>query len=92
MEKGIVNIHLVEFPILNSCNSEKCSDYDHLSYGSKSFCIVNSFSLMIPKDQDPGFVAFYITIGLVFDLVHPLTSKGFLSLRQIRNFPSPIGF
>ncbi|CAL2268649.1 unnamed protein product [Prunus armeniaca] len=90
MEKGIMNIKLMDNPVLTGGNNQKTTSCDHLGSERKIFMIIQALCLSKTFGNKAGFVALDRTISTVFDLVHPLAVNGKFAMRQRSKSPSVI--
>ena len=71
MKKRVLNVHLVEISTTNGGKSKKASKSGELGHMSKSFSIVNTFTLGEAFGNKASFVTFNSAIRIILDLVDP---------------------
>jgi hypothetical protein len=72
MEKGIVDVNLVNFPIFHGGNGENSSYGDRLHNRAICFSIINTWLLMKDFSNKSRFITVYTSISLSLDLIYPL--------------------
>ena len=78
MEKGILNIQLLNFPLLSDCNVENCA-YGSSPYNrAESLYKISPFLLLISSCNKPGLELIHSSIGIVLHLVNPSTTQRLL--------------
>ncbi len=90
MKECILNVHLVEIPTTNGGNSKKTSKSGELGHGSKSFSIVNTFTLSEAFGNKASFVMFNSAIRIILDLVDPSAPNRTMTRRKRDHGPSVI--
>ena len=78
MKKGILNIKLVEIPIISGNQGDENPNICHLSNKEKSVGIVHAKDLGIPFSNKAGFQPNNESIGINLHCKHPTATKGFL--------------
>ena len=81
MKKDILNIKLVEIPIISGSQGNKKSNIRHLSNKGKSVGIVHTIGLGIPFRNKAGFQLSNGSIGIKLHCKHPKATNGFLPSR-----------
>ena len=81
MKKDILNIKLVEIPIIGGSQESKKPNICHLSNRGKSVKIVNAIGLGIPFGNKAGFQSSNGSIEINLHCKHPTTTNDFLPSR-----------
>ena len=81
MKKDILNIKLVEIPIISGSQGNKKSNICHLSNMGKSVGIVHAIGLGMPFSNKADFQPSNGSIGINFHCKHPTMTNGFLPSR-----------
>ena len=83
IEKSILDICLKHFPLVNSSNNDKASNWGETSYWGKCLLIINvilmckDFCILMCKDfcHKSGFVMIYRSICMSLDFVDPFATN-----------------
>ena len=81
MKKGILNIKLMEIPIISGSQGNKKSNKCHLSNRGKSVGIVHAIGLGIPFSNKVGFKPSNGSIEINLHFEHPMSTNDFLPSR-----------
>ena len=75
MEKGVLDVHLMEVPPLGCCERDHGSDGSHLCHRGKGLFVVDTVCLSIALRHKPGLVLIDNVIGVVLHFEYPPTSN-----------------
>ncbi|CAL9009542.1 unnamed protein product, partial [Prunus brigantina] len=92
MEECIVNIKLMQRPVMGSGKSKNTPNKNHLGNRRKCVVVVKTFSLSVSFGHETSLVALNGAIGAMLYFIDPFASNGLLPGRKRSEGPSPIGF
>lgn len=87
MKKCIVDIHLINLPLLSRNKTKNGTDSVHFDNRRKCLIKVFTFDLMVPLYNKLRFLSFYCAIRFILNLIHPKTTKSFFTRREITDIP-----
>lgn len=76
MKKSILDIYLVEMPILNNKNSQETIDNDEFGNWSKGLLVIYIISLGEALYNKSSFIMINGTIKVIFNFVYPFAAMG----------------
>ncbi|GMP86718.1 hypothetical protein CsSME_00039393 [Camellia sinensis var. sinensis] len=82
VKKSILNVHLIEKPMLSSSNKNQGTDNSHLGNRGKCLLIINTVLLRETLGNQTSFVALERTIRMSLDFMDPFTINQILASRQ----------
>lgn len=72
MQKGIMDVKLVERPSLNRSQGKKGANGHHLGHGGEGLMVIETLLLVVSFGDETSLVVLNGSIGVVFDVVNPL--------------------
>src|SRR5262249_100249 len=76
MQKGIINIKLIDRPLFVSSNSNEKMHGNNFGNRRKPTFVIDTFHLMVPFSNQSSLKSIHSAIRVKFNLVHPFGSNG----------------
>jgi len=92
VEKGILNIKMMEGPMTDSSHSKKQTNSGEFGYRRESITVINAIYLCVALSHQASLKSINLTIGPNFNSVNSSTTHSGLTRRKRNKLPSIIIF